>query len=251
MTLALPIIQFVHLHSCIEVETGDSLLSAPWCQIDSRLSQSWKKVFQARKSVAIRITSSVWMAPVWKWWVCKEGQCPIAYSTVQDCAVLTPVGPSLTSREPKWRSKFSTATRMVMSLCLDPYVLLLCHTAQGAAGGSKWNESIKYQKFEVCSVDISKDLNNVILIGGKHLVTSIVMLSAEKQAPCHRHTYASRTYKVVRPKITEWQSTPVIHSLTCVSILNIFILKGSRELLKSTLTASLSSQRSSLINHTN
>lgn len=91
-----------------------------------------------------------------------------------------------------------------MSLFLDPYVLLLLsHMAQGAAGGSEGNKSIKYQKFEVCSVDISKDLNNVILIGGKHLVTSIVLLSAEKQAPCHRNTYASRTYKVVRPKITK------------------------------------------------
>lgn len=112
-----------------------------------------------------------------------------------------------------------------------------------------WNKSIK--RFEVCSVDIFKDLNNVIVIGGKHLVTSIVVLSAEKQAPCHQHTYASRTYKVVRPKITEWQSTPFIYSPTRVSIFNIFTLKGGRELLKSTLTASLSTQQSSLINPTN
>lgn len=91
-----------------------------------------------------------------------------------------------------------------MSLFPDPFVLLLlCHMTHRSAGGSERNTYRKYQKFEVCSVDISKDLNNVILIGGKHLVTSIVVLSDEKQAPCHRHTYASRTYKVVRPKITE------------------------------------------------
>lgn len=102
---------------------------------------------------------------------------------------------------------------VVMSLSLNPYVLLLpCHMAQRAAWDLERNESIKYQKFEVCSVDISRDLNNVILIRGKHLVTSIVVLSSEKQAPCHWHTYASRTYKVVRPKITAWQSTPFIHS---------------------------------------
>lgn len=64
-------------------------------------------------------------------------------------------------------------------------------------------KSMKYQKFEVCTVDISKDLNNVLLIGGKHLVTGIVVLSAGRRAPCHRHTYAANTYKVVRPKITE------------------------------------------------
>lgn len=49
IALDLAIMQFLCLHSCIEVETGDSLLSAPWCQIDPRLSESWKEVFQACK----------------------------------------------------------------------------------------------------------------------------------------------------------------------------------------------------------
>lgn len=83
------------------------------------------------------------MVPVWKWWVCSVGHCPIAYSTEQDCAVLTPAEPSLTYREPKWRSKFSTVTRTVMSLFLDHYVLQrLCHRAQRAAAGSGWHKSI-------------------------------------------------------------------------------------------------------------
>lgn len=114
-------------------------------------------------------------------------------------------------------------------------------------------KSRKYRKFEVCTVDISKDLKNVLLIGGKHLVTSIVVLSAEARAPCQWHTYASRTYKVVRPKIIEWQSTPFIRSLTRVSSLNIFTLKkrgrGGDE-VKSPVTASLCSQWGSLINPT-
>lgn len=55
-----------------------------------------------------------------------------------------------------------------MSLFPDPLVLLLLHhMTHRAAGGSERNKSTKYQKFEVCSVDISKDLNNMILIGGK------------------------------------------------------------------------------------
>lgn len=65
-------------------------------------------------------------------------------------------------------------------------LLLLYHMTLKAAGCSERNETTKYQKFEFCSVGISKDLNNMISSWGKHLVTSIVVLSDEKQAPCHR-----------------------------------------------------------------
>lgn len=115
----------LYVDSCTEVETGDSLLLAPRCQTDPRLSQSWKDVFQTVQSGPIRITSRVWKALVWKWWVCRTGHCPIACSTAPDCAVLTPAGPSLTFKEPNWRSKLSTAARTIMSLFLDPYVILL------------------------------------------------------------------------------------------------------------------------------
>lgn len=40
---------------------------------------------------------------------------------------------------------------------------------------------MQLQKLEVCSVDISKDLNNANVTGGKHWVTGIVGLSAESK----------------------------------------------------------------------
>lgn len=122
-----------------------------------------------------------------------------------------------------------------------------------AAGHSERNLSTKYQKFEFYSVGISKDLNNMNSSWGKHLVTSIVVLSDEKQAPCYRqdlrlsHSQGCQTENYT---VTS-ESIPFIYSLTCVSILNIFTLKEDRELLKCTLTASLRTQQSSLINTKN
>lgn len=68
---------------------------------------------------------------------------------------------------------------MVMSLLLlgglTRSLLLLCRCAY------KSTKSIQYQKFDVYTVAISKDVNNVILIGGKHVLTSIVVLSADSE----------------------------------------------------------------------
>lgn len=128
-------------------ETWDILVSAPWCQIDPRLLQSSKEVFQAWKMGAIRMASSVWMLPVWKWWVCSVGHCP--YSAAQNYTVLTTAETSLTSREPKWRSKLSTVPRMVMSLFLqNDMVLTRLRELLEVPSEIK---ALKYQKFEVCT----------------------------------------------------------------------------------------------------
>lgn len=112
------------------------------------------------------------------------------------------------------------------------------------------NASRTYEKFQICFVDISTELNNAILIGGKHQVTTIVVLSDEKLAPCHGHTYASHTYKVVRPKITEWQSVPFIYSVTFDSILNIYLNLRRQWIIKKHLHCMIK-QWSSLISPKN
>lgn len=195
----------------------------PSCQTDPRLSQSWREVFQAC------LPGPSGLLAVFEWCLCENSGCAeqvtLPYPTEQSRTVLF-------CSDPTWAladmQRAKTKVRIFHSLG-DGYVIISRPISSPPAlrQASQRNEtkSRKYRKFEVCTVDISRDLKNVLLIGGKHLVTSIVVLSAEARAPCQWHTYASRTYKVVRPKIIEWQSTPFIRSLTRVSSLNIFTLK--------------------------
>lgn len=225
----------------------------PSCQTDPRLSQSCREVFQAC------LPGPSGLLPVFEWCLCENSGCAeqvtLPYPTEQYRTVL--FWPHLSPRrhaesqnegqdfpQPRGWLCHHFSTREFSSCSATGLAELLEVPNE--------TKSIKYRKFEVCTVDISKDLNNVLLIGGKHLVTSIVVLSAEARAPCQWHTYASRTYKVVRPKIIEWQSTPFIRSLTHVSSLNIFTFKkiGGGGEVKSPVTASLSSQWGSLINPT-
>lgn len=188
---------------------------------------NWTRIIRVeRKSFDLGIrgvirTLGVWMVPVWKWWVCRVGQCPTASSTEQDCAALTPV------RHPQSQNRGQIFPQSQGWLChyflTSPSVL-----SHGWWSRCWFQVKHEHRTFEVVTVDIFMDLNNVIWNWTKkQRVTSIIVLSAEKLLVTSTPTPLALT-RLSGREITEWQSTPFIRGLKHVFILNVFTFQWKR-----------------------